>query len=213
MAVEVVLVDVNSAMVRAWRNSFADHPEVKVVHGSMLEQEVDAWVSPTNAGGVMDGGLDLVIKRHLGAPVEKRVQATITRERGGALGVGYAVCVQTGAEQPRFLISTATMAAQQENISRTLNVALACSAALQAAAMQNRRAPGSIASVALPGLGAATGGVPVETCADLMAAAYRLMQEEEFDSFEDMRTALEARLADIAPLLGIDPPTMDEDFE
>jgi O-acetyl-ADP-ribose deacetylase (regulator of RNase III) len=207
MAVKVVLVDVNEAMVEAWRSSFADHPEVEVVHGSMLEQRVGAWVSPTNGLGVMDGGLDGVIKKHFGAAIEKRVQAEIAREPGGVLAVGRAVCVPTGRDQPRCLISAPTMAAQSEGIGNTLNPAFACGAALQAAAMQNAREPNSVPSLALPGLGAATGGVPVDTCADLMRVAYELLQEERFDTFEDMRAALEARLEDVAPLMGITPPS------
>jgi O-acetyl-ADP-ribose deacetylase (regulator of RNase III) len=129
------------------------------------------------------------------------------------------VCVPTGRTVPRFLISTPTMAAHSENVSRTLNPSFACAAALQAAAMQNRREAGSITSIALPGLGAATGGVPVDTCAELMGVAYVMMQEEEFNSFEDMRAALEARLEDVAPMMGISPPSAgpdevdDEEFE
>jgi hypothetical protein len=34
-----------------------------------------------------------------------------------------------------------------------------------------------------------------------------MMQEEEFDSFEDCRAALEARLEDVAPMMGIAPPS------
>jgi len=75
--VEITLVDVNPRMVAAWRVTFASHPEVKIVSGSMLAQEVDAWVTPTNSKGFMDGGLDGVIKRHLGPPIEKAVQAQI----------------------------------------------------------------------------------------------------------------------------------------
>ena len=44
---QVVLVDVNRQVVEAWRTVFADVPEVEVVHGSLLEQRVDAWVTPT----------------------------------------------------------------------------------------------------------------------------------------------------------------------
>jgi hypothetical protein len=91
------------------------------------------------------------------------------------------------------------MAASSEDISDTLNVALACAAAFQAVHMQNAREPGSIRSVALPGLGANTGKVPVEICADLMWTAHNLFREEEFTSFADMRAALEEQLGDLGP--------------
>jgi hypothetical protein len=59
MFVKVILVDINPKMVAAWRSTFEENPEVEIVSGSMLTQSVDAWVSPTNAKGRMDGGLDL----------------------------------------------------------------------------------------------------------------------------------------------------------
>ena len=44
MQVKVVLVDVNAKMIAAWRHSFESNPEVEIVHGSMLDQAVSAWV-------------------------------------------------------------------------------------------------------------------------------------------------------------------------
>ena len=100
---------------------------------------------------------------------------------------------------PRYLISTPTMHGSSEDISDTLNVALACAAAFQAVHQQNAREPGSIRSVALPGLGANTGKVPVEICADLMWTAYSLFREHVFADFVVMRAALEAQLGDLGP--------------
>src|SRR5262245_11232379 len=101
---KVVLVDVNPQVVKAWQAAFSDIPEVKTVRGSILNQKVDAWVTPTNARGSMDGGVDAVIKRHLGAPIEKRVQEEIAQRYQGMLPVGHATCVPTGVAVPRFLI-------------------------------------------------------------------------------------------------------------
>ena len=77
--VKVVLVDVNPKMVSAWREVFEEHPEVSVVQGSMLDQKVSAWVSPTNAKGEMAGGLDGVIKRHFPHKIQPRVLSEIAR--------------------------------------------------------------------------------------------------------------------------------------
>src|SRR5215813_5281421 len=117
MLVKVVLVDVNPKMVQAWRTTFEENPEVEIVQGSMLEQKVSAWVSPTNARGSMDGGLDAIIKQYLGAQIESRLQKDIARQYHGFLPVGCATCVPTGIEQPKFLISTPTMSASSEDIS------------------------------------------------------------------------------------------------
>jgi O-acetyl-ADP-ribose deacetylase (regulator of RNase III) len=191
---KVVLVDINPKVVQAWRAAFADNPEVEVVQGSLLEQPVNAWVTPTNARGRMDGGLDAILKGHFGPGIEKRVQQEIAALYQGVMPVGCATCVPTGAAVPRFLISTPTMVGSAEDIRGTMNVALACAAAFQAIHMQNTREPGSITSVALPGLGAQTGRVPVKTCANLMWTGYTLFNDYAFRDFATMRTALEEQL-------------------
>lgn len=199
MLVKVVLADINPKVVAAWRQSFEENDEVDIIHGSMLDQTTSAWVSPTNSAGRMDGGLDLVIKNYLGGGIEKKVQAAIKERHHGAMPVGYAVCVPTERIHPGYLISTPTMVSSSEDIGATMNVALACAAAFQAVHLQNALTPGSIRSVVLPGLGAQTGRVPPEICADLMWTAYDLFREHAFTSFEDVRKALEAILGDLGP--------------
>ena len=202
MLVKVILVDINPKMIKAWRETFEECPEVEIVQGSMLEQPVSAWVTPTNSQGRMDGGLDLVIKNNLGQFVETHLQQEIKSRYGGKLPLGHAVCQSTKRPQPGFLISTPTMVASSEDVSDTMNVALACAAAFQAVNMQNEREPGSIRAVALPGLGANTGRVPVEICADLMWSGYSLFRRRAFADFTEMRKALEAELGDLGPVSG-----------
>ncbi|HKB37041.1 MAG TPA: macro domain-containing protein [Gemmataceae bacterium] len=206
MSVKIILVDINTKMIDSWRTSFEENPEVDIVLGSMLDQKVDAWVSPTNSRGHMGGGLDGVIKRHLGAQIEQRVQAEIGRLYNGKMPVGAATCVPVGTGNPRFLISTPTMVGGREDISDTLNVALACAAAFTMVQLQNDRQPGSIQTVALPGLGAANGKTPVEICADLMWTAYNLFRERSFADFVEMRTALEDQLGDLGPTSTVPKP-------
>lgn len=199
MTVKVVLVDINPKMIAAWRDTFEENPEVTIAHGSMIDQQVDTWVSPTNSGGRMDGGLDAVIKSFLGPGIESAVQKQIAERYAGAMPVGHATCVATGRPIPRFLISTPTMVASSEDISDTMNVALAAAAAFQAVHMQNAKVPSSIGSIALPGLGANTGRVPAEICADLMWTAYDLFRTAQFPDFFTMRAALESLLGDLGP--------------
>ena len=193
----VVLSDVNAKVVQAWMSAFAENPEVDIAKASILDQHVDAWVTPTNSAGRMDGGADAVIKRHLGAGIQTRVQRAIRTTFAGSLPIGSAVCVPSGAENPKFLISTPTMTASAEDVRETLNTAMACVAAFQAIHMQNAREPGSITSVALVGLGAATGKVPPQVCANLMWAGYTLFQECSFDSYDELRATVAAQLDDI----------------
>ncbi|GGL93346.1 hypothetical protein GCM10010129_41460 [Streptomyces fumigatiscleroticus] len=193
----VVLTDTNTAVVQAWRAAFADTPGIEIRKGSILDEDVDAWVSPTNSRGRMDGGADAAIKRHLGAGIQLRVQRAIRDRFAGTLPVGSAVCVPSGAVTPRFLISTPTMETSSQNVSETLNVALACAAAFQAIHQQNSGAPGSIRSVALVGMGARTGRVPARVCANLMWTGYTLFTEHSFEDYDDLRGTIVAQLDDI----------------
>jgi O-acetyl-ADP-ribose deacetylase (regulator of RNase III) len=202
MLVKVVLCDINTKMVKAWQDTFEENPEVEILHGSMTEMQTSAWVSPTNAAGRMDGGLDLVIKKFLGDKVEKLVQQQIAQLYSGKMPLGRTTCVPTGKVMPAYLISTPTMVGSNEDISDTLNVALACAAAFQAVHTQNEKEPATIRSVALPGLGANTGKVPVEICADLMWTAYNMFREQSFKDFAEMRAALEVQLGDLGPATG-----------
>jgi O-acetyl-ADP-ribose deacetylase (regulator of RNase III) len=174
---------------------------VSIVQGSILTQAVDAWVTPTNARGRMDGGVDAVIKRYLGAGIERKVQAAIAHEYNGLMPVGAASCVPTGADFPRYLISAPTMVESAEDVSATMNVALACAAAFQAIHFQNAREPDSITSVALVGLGAATGRVPPRVCANLMWTGYTLFNEHDFGTFDALRHTLEEELGGLGSKL------------
>ncbi|MGW3208711.1 macro domain-containing protein [Streptomyces sp. NPDC001135] len=194
---KVVLTDINAGVVQAWRAAFADTPGIEIRKGSILDETVDAWVSPTNSRGLMNGGVDAVIKRHLGAGIQLRVQRAIRDQFDGRLPVGSAVCVPSGATNPKFLISTPTMEQSSQNVSETLNVALACAAAFQAIHRQNNGAPGSITSVALVGMGAQTGRVPARVCANLMWTGYTLFNDYCFDDYDDLRNTITAQLDDI----------------
>ncbi|MFG2286716.1 macro domain-containing protein [Streptomyces sp. NPDC048595] len=193
----VVLADINTKVVEAWRAAFADTPGIEIRKGSILDEKVDAWVNPTNSRGRMDGGVDAVIKRHIGAGVQLRVQRAIRDQFAGRLPVGSAVCVRSGAVNPKFLISTPTMEASCQNVSETLNVALACAAAFQAIHRQNKEAPGSIESVALVGMGAHTGRVPAQVCANLMWTGYTLFNDFHFEDYDELRSTITAQLDDI----------------
>jgi O-acetyl-ADP-ribose deacetylase (regulator of RNase III) len=193
----VVLTDINTKVVEAWRAAFADTPEIEIRKGSILDETVDAWVSPTNSRGLMNGGVDAAIKRHLGAGIQLRVQRAIRDQFEGRLPVGSAVCVPSGAVNPKFLISTPTMEQSSQNVSETLNVALACAAAFQAIHRQNKEAPGSIESVALVGMGAQTGRVPARVCANLMWTGYTLFNDYRFEDYDDLRSTIVAQLDDM----------------
>jgi O-acetyl-ADP-ribose deacetylase (regulator of RNase III) len=196
MRLQVTLVDLSPRMVNAWKQSFEANPEVMVVQGSMLDQRLDAWTTPTNTHVRMDGGLDAAIAGHLDG-IETEAQRTVRDRFGGKLPVGCAAVTPTGHDVPRYLISTPTMHGNNEDVSATMNVALACVAALQAVRQHNReRGQQDIYTIALPGLGAGTGQVPPEIAADLMWTAYDLMKGRDFADFSAARTALAHELGE-----------------
>lgn len=194
---KLVLVDINAKVVTAWRAAFADEPDVEIVRGSILAQQTDAWVTPTNSHGRMDGGVDAVVNGHFGGRIQALVQTEIGHKFGGLMPIGAATCVPTGGVRPRFLISTPTMVQSGENVGDTLNTALACAAAFQAIHMQNAAEPGSVRSVALPGLGAATGRVPPRVCANLMWTAFTLFREYAFTDYATLRKAVLSQLGGV----------------
>lgn len=177
--ITLTLVDKNPRVIAAFASAFASEDHVVIARGSLLRQDADAWVTPTNALGSMDGGLDAAIKRHLGAGIQHKVHREIARAFGGFLPIGSATCVATGARAPRYLISTPTMFGSSEDVGGTHNAAVAAAAAFQAVRKQNLAEPGSIRSVALPGLGAGTGRVAPEACAAFILAAYHLFRAQE----------------------------------
>ena len=204
--VTLTLVDVNPRMVDAWRAVFADEAGVSVVLGSLLAQRADAWVTPTNARAVMSGGVDARVKSHLGPGIQARVRRAVAAAWGDAMPVGAAVCVPTGRLLPSFLVATPTMHGTADDISATLHVALACAAALQAVRAQNLAAPGSIRTVALPGLGAGTGRVEPAVCAELMYAAWGLFDGRSFADFDELRGALAHDLGELGDPAPAPPP-------
>ncbi|MCZ0982099.1 ADP-ribosyltransferase domain-containing protein [Streptomyces diastatochromogenes] len=159
------------------------------------------WTStrgcPHQRAGPDGRRVDAVVKRHLGAGVQVRVQRAIREGFGGSLPVGGAVCVPSGAAVPRYLISAPTMRQSAQDVSDTMNVALACAAAFQAVHLQNLAKPGSIRSVALVGMGARTGRVPAQVCANLMWTGYTLFHDHGFADYDELRAAVLGQLDDI----------------
>ncbi len=53
-------------------------------------------LSPGNSFGIMDGGLDLAIRSHLGLEVQERLQSLIVKQFHGELPAGCAIVVESG---------------------------------------------------------------------------------------------------------------------
>jgi hypothetical protein len=91
--VQLILADVQPAVVSAWHTFFKDTPNITIHHGSIFDVPCDALVSPANSYGFMDGGLDLRISTYFGWHVQERLQTVIRQKHHGELLIGMAEIV------------------------------------------------------------------------------------------------------------------------
>jgi len=165
------LRDINPAVTAALGTAFADEPAVTVSGGDILAVTGDAVVSPANSFGYMDGGIDLLYSRYFGYGLEEALRARLRDEHYGELPVGQALVVATGHAKIPFLVSAPTMRVP-DSISRTVNVYLACRAALIAVRAHNASGETPIKTLLMPGLGTGVGDMPPERAARQMRAAW-----------------------------------------
>jgi hypothetical protein len=57
---QIILSAVDDDLANAWQRFCGDVDSVRIHHGSILDLECDAVVSPANSFGFMDGGIDAV---------------------------------------------------------------------------------------------------------------------------------------------------------
>jgi len=175
MDFELTLCDVNEDLCHAWRKGFRGHG-VEVVCGDFFDVAADAYVSPANSHGIMDGGFDLLLRARFPG-VDVRVQREIDK-RGGMLPVGHAVIVETGDWDVPYLVSVPTMEIPSR-IAHTNNVFLAMGALLRTVHSFNAEADSPILSVAVPGLGTGVGEMHPTMAASQMLEAFEAFLEEQ----------------------------------
>ncbi len=169
----LILVGPDPALCAAWRKHFGGLPAVEIVTARFEDlPEFDCMVSAANSFGLMDGGVDAAIVRFFGIELMQRVQRRILDEYLGEQPVGTSLIVETGNPKHPFIAHTPTMRVPME-IAHTDNVYRAMWAMLLAVRRHNQRQERPIKVVACPGLGTATGRVPLPEAARQMSLAYR----------------------------------------
>jgi O-acetyl-ADP-ribose deacetylase (regulator of RNase III) len=137
---------------------------IDVVHGSLIEADVEAIVNAANSQGQMGGGVAGFLKKVAGAEVEREAVAQ------APIPVGKAVVTGAGAlEKFRAVVHAPTMERPAMRIPPA-NVYQATSGALQAAE------DSGFASLAIPGMGTGVGGVDHHEAARQMISAIRDFQ-------------------------------------
>jgi O-acetyl-ADP-ribose deacetylase (regulator of RNase III) len=174
------LVGVDEPLVAAWRAFCSDLVFVSVVQGSIFDVAADAYVSPANSFGFMDGGVDRHYTQHFGRGVQDNLQRVIAERHHGELLVGQAEIVATGAVSTPFRIAAPTMRVPMVLPAETINPYLAARAVLLLikhgvfpAGFAQEGAPiaESVRSVAFVGMGTGIGQVGPGTCARQVRAA------------------------------------------
>ncbi|BDD06106.1 hypothetical protein [Aureibacter tunicatorum] len=81
---DIILIDLQMDLCNCWEKDFLEYSNVKVVNGYFQNVgEYDCIVSPANSFGLMDGGIDLVIRDVFGMSLQNRVQEKILNEYYG----------------------------------------------------------------------------------------------------------------------------------
>lgn len=172
---DLILCDVNDAVVAAWRTYFDKIPNVTVTHGSVFEVRCDALVSPANSFGFMDGGIDMAISQYFGWEVQEQLQKLIRRKYHGELLVGQAEIVPTYHVRIPYVIAAPTMRVPTILGHDTVNIYLATRAVLllvqNGVLVDETPVREVVTRVAIPGMGTGVGKVPPDVCARQMKQA------------------------------------------
>ncbi|HEY4328722.1 MAG TPA: macro domain-containing protein [Phycisphaerae bacterium] len=176
---QITLAAVDESLAEAWERFCGDLTFVHVHHGTIFDVHADAYISPANSFGFMDGGLDMMYSQRFGWEVQKNLQQIIRQKHHGELLIGAAEIIETNARNPHFIIAAPTMRVPMI-LHETVNPYLAARAVFLLIEHGNFSEPNTLAgekissavqSVVFPGLGTGIGGVGPNTCAKQVRAA------------------------------------------
>nr|WP_042184859.1 macro domain-containing protein [Kibdelosporangium sp. MJ126-NF4] len=175
-SLELVLCAVEEPLALAWEAAARQRHGIRVHHGSVLDVQAQAVVSPANSYGWMRGGVDAVYGQVFPG-IEQTVRSAVLAFHGGELPVGEALIVPTGVPMPSWLISAPTMREPGERLPEdTVHPYLAARGVFrlwhEGYLDEGVLIRDVIRTVAIPGLGTGVGGVTPETCARQVMAAW-----------------------------------------
>ncbi|PSR37052.1 MAG: Appr-1-p processing protein [Sulfobacillus thermosulfidooxidans] len=185
------LIDRKAALIRAWRRAFADIPEITIRRGDLCAAaQGGAIVSPANAFGWMDGGVDAAIRdayAAAGVDIIAVAQAAIRQQAHGELLIGQALVIPTPHTPYTHLIVSPTMRTPRP-IRGTLHAYLAFRGLLLAIAAWNDQHPADpVIHCTCPGLGTGIGRLSATRAAQQMRTAWDAVQQEPPAAFPSLR--------------------------
>jgi O-acetyl-ADP-ribose deacetylase (regulator of RNase III) len=179
LSIHLWLIHPRAEMCEAFRERFAELPNVRVVQSRFEELEPhDCFVTAGNAFGIMNAGIDAAVIRFHGEELMRRIQFRILDEYLGEQPIGTSLIEPTGNPDYPFVAHTPTMRVPG-SIVGTDKVYAATWAALLAVYRHNAAVArvkanlDPINTVVFPAMGAGFGGVPYGEVARQMSVAYR----------------------------------------
>lgn len=168
----LILCAVKSSLADAWTQYCGDLDFVTIHHGSILDVECDAVVSPANSFGFMDGGIDFIYMDYFGKDIQLKVRRQIFDHHHGELIVGNADIVETGDSKIPYLIAAPTMRVPMV-LHDSVNAYLAARAVFilvtsgifTSGAKTGEKISDHVKTVAMPGLGTGVGNITSKVCA------------------------------------------------
>ena len=164
---------------------------VEIHHGSILELDCDAVISPANSFGFMDGGIDGAYMDYFGDDIQLKVRQQIHELHHGELLVGQATIVETNNKKIPFLIAAPTMRVPMY-LGESVNLYLAARAVFLlikygnfcTGDLKGKPIAKYIKTVAFPGLGTGVGRIRPDICArqvlkaidDVLLGRYKMPQ-------------------------------------
>lgn len=178
----IILCDKDGGLAAAFRHHAEDLENVEVVEGSIFDVEADAYVSPANSYGFMDGGIDAWFLWRFGDQLQDTVRLAILKHWQGELPVGAAEIVETGDDEVPFVIAAPTMRVpmilgkDSTHAYQAMRAAIMCvrNGRFKDGDKAGARVSDYVKSIAVPGLGTGVGKMPFDLAAFQMCEAMRL---------------------------------------
>ncbi len=212
---KITLVAKEAGLAYAFHQAVKGLDDVTVFEGSIFDVEADAYVSPANSFGFMDGGIDAWYTWRFGASVQDNVRMAILKHWQGELPVGAAEIASTADDEVPFMIAAPTMRVPKVLGSDSINSYLAMRAAIMCVRsgrfkdgpFEGQAISDHVKSIVVPGLGTGVGKVPFSMAAFQMCEAIRLHATGRHFLPKSWSEATDNHLT----LLGQDPRNLQKD--
>jgi len=164
--VKIILSAIEDDLLKAFKHHFAGIEDVEITDQSIVDLDCDAYVSPANSFGFMDGGVDQVYVDKWGWELQERVRHRIKHDFLGEMPVGQSLVVAINSDH--WLIVSPTMRVPMALPEDTIAPYLSTRAAVSKAKCYY-----DMETLAFPGMGSGIGGVDPFKCAAQMRMGIR----------------------------------------